>query len=265
MDMQDKEFDELFHSKLDDFETEPSPAVWEGVDRELNSGKQGKMLLPLLSAAASIIVLVAAGILFIPQKVAVNNHSQKQNPVAKTTPHNSNAQQVANNVIKADVIKSKNITSHVVGAATVNRIALVHQTKTSNPNKNIGTVIDAAKPVKTDEQPVLAATSQKQQDIVKSEVPDQPTQLSIKEPVEESPAFSTRPVLASVQLPAEGKREASPAKRKRGIRSFGDLINVMVAKVDKRKDKFIEFTDTDEDESTITAVNIGILKIKKDK
>ena len=30
MDMQDKEFDELFRSKLDEFEAEPSGNVWPG-------------------------------------------------------------------------------------------------------------------------------------------------------------------------------------------------------------------------------------------
>ena len=33
MKMQDNEFDELFRSRLDSFETEPSVDVWEKVDR----------------------------------------------------------------------------------------------------------------------------------------------------------------------------------------------------------------------------------------
>ena len=31
MDMQDNEFDELFRSKLDEFEMEPSAKVWPGI------------------------------------------------------------------------------------------------------------------------------------------------------------------------------------------------------------------------------------------
>jgi hypothetical protein len=70
MDMQDKEFDKLFSSKLEGLEIEPSAKVWKGINGEL-SGNKRKSLIPFLSIAASIIVLIAAGVLFIPKKDSV--------------------------------------------------------------------------------------------------------------------------------------------------------------------------------------------------
>ena len=51
------------------------------------------------------------------------------------------------------------------------------------------------------------------------------------------------------------------------FRSFGGLINAVVGKIDKRKDKVIEFNDDDDDDdgATVTGVNLGIIKIKKEK
>jgi hypothetical protein len=68
-------------------------------------------------------------------------------------------------------------------------------------------------------------------------------------------------VLASTPVPVE---KTKPVAKKHGIRNFGDLVNLVVAKVDKRKDKLIQFTDSDDDESMISAVHIGAVKIKRD-
>ncbi|RYE28502.1 MAG: hypothetical protein EOP42_16695 [Sphingobacteriaceae bacterium] len=61
---------------------------------------------------------------------------------------------------------------------------------------------------------------------------------------------------------------ATPAEKvkHKHIRSFGDVVNLVMAKVDKREDKLIQFTDTDDgDESTVTGINLGIINIKKEK
>ena len=70
MNMQDKEFDDLFRSKLDNFELEPSAQVWQNIDNEL-SGRKRRSIFPILSIAASVLILLTAGILFIPKKGVV--------------------------------------------------------------------------------------------------------------------------------------------------------------------------------------------------
>ena len=38
--MQDKEFDDQFRSKLDNFEVEPAAQVWQNIDTELSDRKK---------------------------------------------------------------------------------------------------------------------------------------------------------------------------------------------------------------------------------
>ncbi|HTK17928.1 MAG TPA: hypothetical protein VL442_00360, partial [Mucilaginibacter sp.] len=82
MNMQDKEFDDLFRSKLGDFEVQPSAQVWQHIDAEI-AGKRKKGIFPVLSIAASVLILLTAGILFIPKKGAVKRNRPDTNAVAK--------------------------------------------------------------------------------------------------------------------------------------------------------------------------------------
>ena len=45
---------------------------------------------------------------------------------------------------------------------------------------------------------------------------------------------------------------------------MGDLINFVVDKVDKREDKLIRF-DTDDDNSSLIGINIGMIRFSKKK
>ena len=67
------------------------------------------------------------------------------------------------------------------------------------------------------------------------------------------------------QLTAQSPRPKPKPVKKHRIRSLGDVLNVVIAAVDKREDKFIEFSNTDEDDATITGLNLGIIKVKKEK
>lgn len=49
-----------------------------------------------------------------------------------------------------------------------------------------------------------------------------------------------------------------------GINNIGDLVNYVVQKVDKRADKMLEFK-TDDDNSSLIAINIGLLKFGRKK
>jgi hypothetical protein len=80
--------------------------------------------------------------------------------------------------------------------------------------------------------------------------------------IEEVPVFASTPQVIPTQVATANKQ--APAKKHK-IRSLGDVFNVMIAAVDKRKDKIIEFSNTDGDDATITGVNLGIIKVKKEK
>lgn len=258
MDLQDKEFDSLLRSKLDDFEVKPSAGVWDSIDAELNAGRRKKILLPLLSIAASIVVLLVAGLLFIPQRAKINRKHPVQNNIAQTKSQAKNRSMAKNNTQPA-ILKVKDAGKQHLAFTAVNRIARVHTVKKA---KEIIAQPNQFKSLQ--EQPVLAAVTNHEQ--ITAVVPDKATELNIKQPVDETEAFITKPALTATPIPVNNKTDAIAVKPKHRAHTLGDLINLAVAKVDKRHDKFIEFTNTDDnDEANITGVNIGILKIKKEK
>ncbi len=261
MEMQDKEFDELFRSKLDNFEAEPSAGVWTRVENGLRYSARKKYLLPLLSVAASILILLVAGVLFMPQGGKTGGKSHTKNTIAKNirpiiaAPTASGSKAIAPEPI------TKNKIDETV--AVVNRKVKRHPVKATEPIQHIDAEhkIETEQPVKIDDQQVLASVQPKQQEIIKPVVPDERTPLAAKQTTEESTSSITKPVLVTAQLPIN-KDDATPIKTKHKIRTLGDFINVVVAKVDKRRDKIIEFAD-DDDDSIISAVNLGIIKLKK--
>ncbi|MGZ3873655.1 MAG: hypothetical protein ACXVJD_12105 [Mucilaginibacter sp.] len=259
MKMQDKEFDGLFRSKLETFESEPTGQVWDNIVEGLDGKRRNRSLVPFLSIAASVIVLIAAGMLFIPQKAAVTVKSPHKNTRAKAT--SASAVPVikhdSSEPIRKNLQRSAAAVSHI---AKVRPIKITQKIATSKNN----TAGELREPTPVAEQPVLAAIPQAREAIIPV-VPDNETPLTIKQTPDENPAFITKPVLAAGSLPAFDKQNNPAAKPKHKIHTLGGLLNVMIAKVDKRKDKIIEFTDTDDDESNITAVNLGIIKFKKEK
>ena len=110
MDMQDKEFDELFRAKLDGLETEPSANIWPAIANELDSVKRRKGLAPWLSIAAGIVVLIGIGVFFIPKKTNTGMHPPVKNGVAKTTqPVASTAQTVAVQAAQVSPVKKHTV------------------------------------------------------------------------------------------------------------------------------------------------------------
>ena len=260
--MQDKEFDDLFRSKLDNFETEPSAEVWQNIDAELG-GRKKKRIFPILSIAASVLIVLTAGILFIPKKGVV-----KHNPI--------DTNNIAANKTKPVVVKPGNVNPVTAIGKKEELMASVqtpdehvtstHQTKVIappvEPKQKEQRVIAKEVPIKPEQQPVLAVVDTRVEDISKPiELDSDPT--AIKHADDNSAiSLPAQPGLVSTPIPPN--KGAKQVVKKRGIRNFGDLVNLVVAKVDKRKDKLIQFTDTDDDESMISAVHLGALKIKKD-
>jgi len=261
MDMQDKEFDRLFHDKLDDLEIEPSANVWQGITGQLDAGKRKRTIVPFLSIAAGIILLVTIGVLFIPKPAKVSN----QQPVIAKAIQAVKPQPIIAAVSVKPAIASQNKKAVRPVIAPVNRLARIAKpniNKASSPDKQAPAIDIKPDVIQPNNQATLAAANTNtRNDVLQPVVPDTATHIVIKQVVDDDAAFKTKPpVMAAV--PA--KAVATPAKKHR-IRSFGDVLNVVIAAVDKRKDKVIEFSNTDEDDATITGINFGIIKVKKEK
>ena len=245
--MQDNELDNLFRSKLDDFETEPSANVWQNIDAGLTPGNRRRLLVPLLSAAASIIVLVVAGVLLLNQPVKVAMHQHKRDLVKTTVPVKATSKPYTGKIIAAITqvkpVKKSNLLKQIVKQQPV--------VKSQNIN-----LVAVQQPVM---QQVRADVTQKHNTTIPAQrkdtvilIADNQTSLPVSKPVQA--------VIPDKQI--ETKPAIQPTKKHR-IHSLGDMLNTVIAAVDKRKDKLIEFTDTDDDESVITGVNLGIVAVKK--
>ncbi len=250
--MQDKEFDNVFSTKLDNFEVEPSKAVWQGINDGLGNDNR-KKVLPFLAIAASIIVLIAAGVVFLTQKTVnprvVKNRVAVNHP-AKITP--------ATTAIKPQYTT---VQVHAIATVTVTKPKHIEKgTIAKEPLKHYAQTLGQT-PVPLQQQQVLATATVPKNGVVKSAVIDTANTIAVVPVV---PTQVDKPAAITAPIPNGEKIAEAPSVKKHRIHTFGDMLNVVIAAVDKRKDKVIEFSNTDGDESTITGVNLGIIKIKKE-
>lgn len=261
MKTQDNQFDELFRSKLENFEAEPSQGVWEGIAGHLSRKKSRISLFPFVGIAASILVLVAAGVLFIPQKIKVSSEDPAHNNMADAHQHkNVTPVRTGNNETTAELHESNRQYARTETKTRSSRF----KSKDVFPEKR-SSESELHSAVKITDVTTLATLPQ-QHEIITPVVPDETTELTAKQSLKGTDTFISKPALLSAQVPVVNTPDVVPGKQKKHtIHSFGDLVNVVVAKVDKRRDKFIEFSDADDDQSNITGVNLGIIKIKREK
>ncbi len=263
MNMQDKDFDDLFRTKLSGLEVEPSARVWDNISAELN-GPQKRRLSPVWSIAATTVILLSAAAWFLtgkPVKVQQNQVAvqKKQTPVDSQSEKNNIktvTPDVAEQVIKTSgnkdvVINTIAHVKHSPISRVTNNVEQVRELSTKSV-----TVQETSPMMVTETHPVLAAvTTQPERQAV---VPDMNlnNQRLTTENINQPDIIKTPETVLARQ---------PERKKKRGIHTLGGLINAVIAKVDKREDKLIEFTETDDDQADITGINLGLFKVKKEK
>jgi hypothetical protein len=250
MDMQDKEIDQLFRSGFKDFEVEPSAKVWGGIASGLDRNKRS--LKVYLGIAASLLLLLSAGLYFVSHikdntKKPVQLTAVKNNKPAKSiitpvnvTPETEQVQKVAQPQLERTIAFNTALKSRKQKTKTV-KVLPVRDIEIIEPAQQQAQVIQPAQDVKF---------------VVPAGVP-------FNEKIELPEDASFKANILAAQPPVTKAIAAAPVKKHR-IRNLGDLINVVVSKVDKRKDKLIEFSSTnDEDDSVVSGLNLGFIKIKK--
>lgn len=257
MSMPDKNMDELFRSKLEGFEAEPSANVWAGISKQLGAGKR-RRVVPIWSIAASVALFVAAGVFFLPKAKVQNVHQPKNNKMVSVVKPAQTKVQPATPVVKNITVAPVQTSATPTMQIAKNTVKHVSKTIGSKSFTNKG-----APDASTQDQPqnntvpqpeLIAAVAPTEKPVSSQHVvPDVP--LLPKATVAETP------VLASVATNSNTKQ----TRKRHGAFTLGDLINNVVGAVDKRADKVIEFSDTDDDQSTITGINLGFVRIKKEK
>jgi hypothetical protein len=253
MDMQDKEFDKIFNSKFEDFEVEPSAMVWDNIAEELGGKKTKVAIMPWLSIAATVLVVLGAGVFFLQKGEPVKSQPKDNKLVASHV----EAPTTVTPVQPVETIIAKPIENV---ASTVKHQHSVIQSVNNPVNSVDNTPEPVVKtdPVKPIDQPQLIAAVIDPASTHVSTTATVPDVMLAPKMLDAAPQIE-KPVMASAE-----KQTTAPVK-KRGIRNLGGLINALVAKVDKREDKLIEFSESDDDEngSDLTGVNLGLIKIKK--
>jgi hypothetical protein len=259
MNMQDNELDDLFRAKLGQLEMEPAAQVWENIQAGLG-GQKKRSWAPILSIAATVLVLLTAGTWFLLDKPVKND--QKQVVRIKATPQSTEAVKATLPVIKTTEEENIAPQAPVKNIATVDRIARVKQSKSGRVVASVKQqevkIVTVKEPLAQPQTTVLASVQNKP--VLQPVVPE----MKLNVPLNDAEPTVVKPVNA---LAANAGTTSEPEKKvkRRGIHSLGGLINAVITKVDKREDKLIEFTETDEDQSNVTGINLGLLKIKKDK
>ncbi len=245
--IQDKDFDQLFKDRFEDAEITPSRDLWSSIESEIEPKK--KRIIPVywLSAAA-VLIIATVGISIYqqqksgPKQYANNVLPKGQNPV------------IVEPQTKDTLVSGIAPIKDVVKTLPVDAKPITTLAKTK--------VKDNVKPIEN--QKVISAPDIQKQEtmIAKAEAPKKDIKTKIEEAVFQTKEES---VLAANNgnepLADEVIDNSYPIERK-GIRNVGDVVNLIVNTMDKRKDKLIQFR-TDDDDSSISVVNIGPFRIGK--
>jgi len=237
--MSDNDFDKLFREKFESFEREPSSSVWNGITGKLD-GKKAKRRFPAFwLSAASIVLVLGLALMFFPKKEPIKLQGKASNSVGQSesvTP--ALGKPITPEVLENNLpsIPNEKKRSEVIAA---NKPAVVKSGRNS-----INKVI-------------TEAHSRKVEEPVNSDIED----LSlIAQNNDLTPSSEVAKMDLSLTLNTDIP-DSSELKHKQKIRTVGDLVNFVVGKVDKRKNKIIEFSREDEGD-IVSGLNLGLLQYR---
>lgn len=238
--MQDNELDKFFAEQISDFEVEPTARVWKSIQSSICQPpvRKERALFQYWSIAASILIITAFGLwMFRPtEKIKLYVNDKGTEAISS----------------RVDIVNPKRQTA---SSEIIERVSEIRETRNAHQVQ----IRKLSKKWKKSREEL----SEKLEKINYSQLslPQFKTETDV---AKNFPSLNIRPAMESstseVQA-SENGRSVRNARSSKGIQSFGDVINYVLSKVDKRKDKLIEFSN-DEEGSTITGINLGVVKIK---
>jgi hypothetical protein len=246
--IRDKDFDQLFKDAFADAEVAPSRDLWSDIESEITPKKKRIVPIYWLSAAAILLIATVGILLYQQQDTSSAGKQLASNTIEKTKP-----------VVQAPVVKDA-VTTIV---APVENITAVLPVKSKAVSVVAKTKVkqDVVKPV--EKQPIVTAPEMQKQETMVAQVedPKKDIKAQIDAAILEQPKVDivTAANLTTVKTdePVNDNEQSN-----KGIRNVGDVVNLIVNKMDKRKDKLIQFR-TDDDDSSLASINIGPFKIGK--
>jgi hypothetical protein len=255
----DKDLDKLFQQRFENLELEPSNDVWGKISSTLDNKVSGKQSFSFFwMAAASVTVLITVGLWFTK-------------PVEKIKLPSSPIIAIEKVQTSVPQLKKESITEPVqeepIHTKLKPKLAEFANEKPTESDYELLTEITHATPElkpATQRAPIVIASA-----IVKKPIATLSKQ-SVKVPERYSGDQSLLDVSQADMITKVDRSEDHSLDEERGhnghkrIRSIGSLVNFVIAKVDKREDKLIEFKDGVEG-SEVSGINLGLIKIKSRK
>lgn len=238
--MRDKEFDQLFKDRFEDAEVQPSADIWGSIAEKLEP--QRRRRLPVYWWSAAAVILVTVGIGLLKPKTGEKIRLQSKGEIAgaevilKDTV-SLPADQALISSVAAEDQDTMNVSTPLVIAPRYDAAEEKNNLFAVQPNP-----VDSRPDTKKPEPVALGNAEQKDKTIVADEV-----------------------MIARADLPVNNDTEMATEasfQEHKGIRNVGDLVNFVVNKVDKRENKIVQF-DTDDDNSSLISLNLGIIKFSK--
>jgi len=228
--MQDKDFDQLFKDQFEEAEITPSANLWSNIERELSPKK--RVMLPAYWMAAAVVIIAVMVGLLLP----------KDQPIRLR----GSVDFVASNPNTATMAPSKAVEEVIVEEKQKESTPLIiaprlNESDVKKDFEAMQPIAVSAHPINKEIHDASAITAQASQEAPENDV-----------------------MIARVETPQEVKAIAEVEQPEhKGIRNVGDLINIVVNKVDKRDKKLIQFNTDEDDNSSVVAINIGFLRFNK--
>jgi hypothetical protein len=228
--MEDRDFDQLFKDQLGEAEVTPSANLWGNIEKELSPKK--RVVLPAYWMAAAVVAIAVMVGLLMP----------KTEPIKLR----GSANFVASNLSAESIVPAKVVEEVVVEEEPVKSTPLVIAARLNE--NDVKKDFEAMQPIPKSSHPVNMEVQN---------TPAVVAQVALEEP-------ATEVMMARVDSPQEAAAIAEVEQPEhKGIRNVGDLINIVVNKVDKRDKKLIQFNTDEDDNSSVVAINIGFLRFNK--
>ncbi|WP_316735950.1 hypothetical protein [Pedobacter aquatilis] len=240
--IQDKDFDKLFQNAFEDAEITPSRDLWNSIESEIEPKKKRVIPIYWLSAAAVLLIATVGFLVYQQQEVKPKQYADNVTPKVEMP------------VVTEQTTKDSSI-------AILSPVEKREQASPVSAKPITTKVKDEVKPV--EKQKVINAFEVQKQEQVIAKVEE--SQKDIKTKIEEAilqPKQETVIAANPTIIKTDDVENDNSQVENKGIRNVGDVVNLIVNKVDKRKDKFIQFR-TDDDDSSLSSINIGPFKIGK--
>ncbi|MEH3112932.1 hypothetical protein [Pedobacter terrae] len=245
--IRDKDFDQLFKDAFADAEVIPSRDLWSNIESEIAPKK--KRIIPIywLSAAAILLIATIGILIYQQQNATIAGKKLVSNAIKNTKP------EVEESIAKdtAGTIRENVEPVLPVEPKAVSAVAKTDVKKEIKPTvlKEKKSIVTAPEMLK--EETLIAKVEEPKKDL-KTKIEE-----AILQPKEEV-------ITAAVTTPVKTDEPVNDNEQSKGIRNVGDVVNLIVNKMDKRKDKLIQFR-TDDDDSSLSSINIGPFKFGKRK